>query len=561
MGAASFRRLAADHAALHEELPPNYLFPPDDATADDLTQLTVLLAGPQGTPYSQGLWRLHLKMPDDYPKSPPKATFKTRIWHPNVEELTGAVCVDTLKRDWKSTLTLKDVLITISCLLIYPNPDSALNYAAGSLLQGDYDDFARQAKLMTSVHASVPDELRSAVSEAKMRGEDAGTTIPIEQDEPRTLRPRKGTRVTSVTMKKRTTRKISSRTTPESESTTTPQTTSAAVPSPPNDFSSIRKSSISLTTDPIAHREKEHPLNLQLHSTTNNEQEQNNENNDNDESTSDSETSTNASKENNPSLSPSPVRTFPPPALRKNIHGKRPLSVLTLPLDMDDASPTSSADLEGNASTPSKPSASDRNIAANQTSSSPTSSPTSSSCYHTENDNEPKDKDQAPFHHQPRNKSPKLSIPKHGASPLTGVNASGRIRDDDLAPTSTVDLQIFEDPSSSSSSGDEEDRRRRSGDGKENPLSKDRLPSCANPPHGTSSKQYPPLSILGPSTTTTIPKTTSTSTSSTSRRAVSASIPSGSKPLRSATTGARKVSASAAGSGKKVKPRIGIRRL
>ena len=96
---------------MHDDLPPNYLFPSEDSSSDDLTQLTTLLAGPQGTPYSQGLWRVHLKMPDDYPKSPPKATFKTRIWHPNVEELTGAVCVDTLKRDWKATLTLRDVLV------------------------------------------------------------------------------------------------------------------------------------------------------------------------------------------------------------------------------------------------------------------------------------------------------------------------------------------------------------------------------------------------------------------------------------------------------------------
>lgn len=115
MQPSNLRRLAADHAALHHDnLPPYYLLPPDDgrfAAADDLSQLTVLLSGPTGTPYSQGLWRLHLKMPEDYPNSPPKATFRTRIWHPNVEELTGAVCVDTLKRDWESKLTLRDVLI------------------------------------------------------------------------------------------------------------------------------------------------------------------------------------------------------------------------------------------------------------------------------------------------------------------------------------------------------------------------------------------------------------------------------------------------------------------
>lgn len=110
----NLRRLAADHAALHSKLPPYYLVQPEDghfAAADDLSQVTILLTGPPGTPYSEGLWRLQLKIPEDYPNSPPKATFRTRIWHPNVEEMTGAVCVDTLKRDWQSKLTLRDVLI------------------------------------------------------------------------------------------------------------------------------------------------------------------------------------------------------------------------------------------------------------------------------------------------------------------------------------------------------------------------------------------------------------------------------------------------------------------
>ena len=109
---STLRRLASDHSSLHTSpLPPHYLFPPSTGIPDDLTQLTILLTGPQGTPYSQGLWKLHLKIPEDYPKSPPKAAFKTRIWHPNVEEASGSVCVDTLKRDWESKLTLRDVLI------------------------------------------------------------------------------------------------------------------------------------------------------------------------------------------------------------------------------------------------------------------------------------------------------------------------------------------------------------------------------------------------------------------------------------------------------------------
>jgi ubiquitin-conjugating enzyme E2 S len=107
--------LASDHSSLHTTgLPPNYLFPPTSSGStvpDDLTQLSVLLAGPQGTPFSKGLWKLSLRMPEDYPKSPPKAFFRTKIFHPNVEEGNGAVCVETLKRDWDSKLTLKDVLV------------------------------------------------------------------------------------------------------------------------------------------------------------------------------------------------------------------------------------------------------------------------------------------------------------------------------------------------------------------------------------------------------------------------------------------------------------------
>ncbi|KAL8874417.1 MAG: hypothetical protein Q9174_000262 [Haloplaca sp. 1 TL-2023] len=171
------RRLRADHKDLVVRgLPPNYLLPPDNFphnTADDLNELNVLLVGPEGTPYSQGIWRVQLIIPDDYPNNPPKASFRSRIWHPNVEENTGHICVETLKRDWEPKLTLRHILLTISCLLINPNPDSALNSTAGRLLQEEYESFARQARLMTSIHARISPDLQSAVHAARSRGDDA----------------------------------------------------------------------------------------------------------------------------------------------------------------------------------------------------------------------------------------------------------------------------------------------------------------------------------------------------------------------------------------------------
>jgi len=68
------------------------------------------LIGPTSTPYEQGIWRLHLKMTDTFPREPPKASFRTKIFHPNVEERSGEVCVDTLKTGWKSETTLREVL-------------------------------------------------------------------------------------------------------------------------------------------------------------------------------------------------------------------------------------------------------------------------------------------------------------------------------------------------------------------------------------------------------------------------------------------------------------------
>ncbi|KAM0723004.1 hypothetical protein Q7P37_001202 [Cladosporium fusiforme] len=185
MNSKSLRRLAADHGALHNNpLPPNFLFPPTAADTDDLTELDILLAGPLHTPFSSGVWKLHLTIPPEYPQSPPTANFRTPIFHPNVDPQSGGVCVETLKRDWDAKLTLRDVLVTISCLLIQPNPDSALNAEAGALIQEGFEVFERRARLMTSINAGIPRALSEGVREAQTRGQES----EVREDEPeRTL--------------------------------------------------------------------------------------------------------------------------------------------------------------------------------------------------------------------------------------------------------------------------------------------------------------------------------------------------------------------------------------
>ena len=43
--------------------------------------------------------------------------------------------------------------MVIRCLLIHPNPESALNEEAGKMLLEAYEEYERRARLMTRIHA------------------------------------------------------------------------------------------------------------------------------------------------------------------------------------------------------------------------------------------------------------------------------------------------------------------------------------------------------------------------------------------------------------------------
>ena len=77
----------------------------------------------------------------------------TKVFHPNISS-SGEICVNTLKKDWKSSYGIEHILVTVKCLLIYPNPDSALDEEAGKLFQENYESYCERAKLITKVHAT-----------------------------------------------------------------------------------------------------------------------------------------------------------------------------------------------------------------------------------------------------------------------------------------------------------------------------------------------------------------------------------------------------------------------
>lgn len=131
--------------------PDGVLLQPD---SDNMLLWNCELDGPEGTPYEGGKFSLYLRIPSDYPLTPPEARFKTRIFHPNIHFKTGEVCLDILKTSWTPAWTVLSVCQAILSMLSDPNADSPLNCDAGNLIRcNDMRGFDSLARMYTIDYA------------------------------------------------------------------------------------------------------------------------------------------------------------------------------------------------------------------------------------------------------------------------------------------------------------------------------------------------------------------------------------------------------------------------
>jgi len=84
-----------------------------------------VLFGPSDSPYAGGTFRVNIQFPMDYPFKPPRVTFATKIYHPNINS-DGFICLDILKQNWSPALTISKVLLSILSMLTDPNPKDPL---------------------------------------------------------------------------------------------------------------------------------------------------------------------------------------------------------------------------------------------------------------------------------------------------------------------------------------------------------------------------------------------------------------------------------------------------
>ncbi|CAI9756772.1 unnamed protein product [Fraxinus pennsylvanica] len=119
---------------------------------EDMFHWQATIMGPSDSPFAGGVFLVTIHFPPDYPFKPPKVSFKTKVFHPNINS-NGSICLDILKEQWSPALTVSKVLLSICSLLTDPNPDDPLVPEIAHMYKTDRAKYETTARSWTQKYA------------------------------------------------------------------------------------------------------------------------------------------------------------------------------------------------------------------------------------------------------------------------------------------------------------------------------------------------------------------------------------------------------------------------
>nr|CDS35043.1 ubiquitin conjugating enzyme E2 L3 [Hymenolepis microstoma]CUU98071.1 ubiquitin conjugating enzyme E2 L3 [Hymenolepis microstoma] len=123
-----------------------------DEPGDNLNCWTGLLL-PDKPPFDKGAFQIQIIFEPDYPIKPPKLTFKTPIYHPNVDE-KGQFCLPLIEPSkWKPATKIVEVLKELKDLIANPEIEHPLRAELAEEYARDKTTFNKKAAEYTAKYA------------------------------------------------------------------------------------------------------------------------------------------------------------------------------------------------------------------------------------------------------------------------------------------------------------------------------------------------------------------------------------------------------------------------
>lgn len=113
----------------------------------DMKIFFLILNSPTEGYYKGFSWRIRFEIPKEYPFKSPSVGFYDKIFHPNVDEASGSICLDVLNKNWSPACTVRHLIEDILPLfLMSPNPNDPLNAEASQILKSNVYTFEKKVQ-------------------------------------------------------------------------------------------------------------------------------------------------------------------------------------------------------------------------------------------------------------------------------------------------------------------------------------------------------------------------------------------------------------------------------